>query len=101
MNFFFVFLISNLHYSHGIKEPFRVWYDSDQLASRVDYYDGMVSTIQLAPTSSADYGIGIKVTPMTNEEVTNAKTCFWLNGTKDAPVTLQSVIPDTTSFDVI
>jgi len=60
----------------------------------------MVSTIQLAPTSSSDYGIGIKVTPMTDEQQTNVKTCFWLNGTKDAPVTLQSVIPDTTSFEV-
>jgi len=60
----------------------------------------MVSTIQLAPTSSSDYGTGIKVTPMTDEEQTNVKTCFWLNGTQSSPVTLQSVIPDTTSFEV-
>jgi hypothetical protein len=84
-----------------VAEPFRVWYDEDQYASRVDYYDGMVSTIQLAPTSSSDYGIGIKVAPMTDEKVTNARTCFWMNGTKDAPVTLQSVIPDTTEFSFI
>lgn len=84
-----------------ITEPFRVWYDVEQSASRIDYYDGMVSTIQLAPTSSSDYGTGIKVTPMTDEEQTNVKTCFWLNGTQSSPVTLQSVIPDTTSFEYI
>ena len=61
----------------------------------------MVSTIQLAPTSSSDFGTGIKVAPMTTEDQTNAKTCFWLNGTQDNPVTLQTVIPDTTSFEYI
>lgn len=61
----------------------------------------MVSTIQLAPTTSSDYGTGIKVAPMTDEQQTNVKTCFWLNGTKDSPVAIQSVIPDTTSFSFI
>lgn len=83
-----------------ISEPFRAWYDSDQYASRIDYYDGMVSTIQLAPTTSTTYGTGIKVAPMTDEVQTNVKTCFWINGTKDSPLTLQSVIPDTTDFSV-
>ena len=81
-------------------EPFRAWYDQDQFASRIDYYDGMVSTIQLEPTSSTDYGTGVKVAPMTDETQTNVKTCFWINGTADAPITIQSVIPDTTSFAV-
>lgn len=84
-----------------ISEPFRAWYDSDQYASRIDYYDGMVSTIQLAPTTSTTYGTGIKVAPMTDEVQTNVKTCFWMNGTKDSPVTIQSVIPDTTDFSVL
>lgn len=83
-----------------IAEPFRVWYDEEQFASRIDYYDGMVSTIQLAPSSSSDLGVGIKVAPLTTEEVTNAKTCFWLNGTAGNPVTLQSVIPDFSTFTV-
>lgn len=84
-----------------ISEPFRAWYDADQFASRIDYYDGMVSTIQLAPTTSTTYGTGIKVAPMTDEVQTNVKTCFWMNGTKDSPVQIQSVIPDTTDFSVI
>lgn len=84
-----------------ISEPFRVWFDMNQFASRIDYYDGMVSTIQVAPTSSVDFGTGIKVAPLTDEVQTNAKTCFWVNGTKDAPITLQSVIPDTTQFTFI
>ena len=83
-----------------IAEPFRVWYDEEQFASRIDYYDGMVSTIQLAPSSSSDLGVGIKVAPLTTEEVTNAKTCVWLNGTAGNPVTLQSVIPDFSTFTV-
>jgi hypothetical protein len=85
-----------------IYEPFAVWYDEKQSASRIDYYDGMVKTIQLAPTDpSKSFGEGIKIVPFTDEVQTNAETCFWLNGTSDAPVTIQSVIPDTTNFDVI
>jgi hypothetical protein len=83
-----------------ITEPFRAWYDSEQFASRIDYYDGMVSTIQLAPTTSTSFGTAIKVVPVTNEVQTNVKKCFWMNGTQNASVTLQNVIPDTTSFSV-
>jgi C1A family cysteine protease len=90
----------NLPYAE-ISEPFRVWFDIGQSASRIDYYDGMVSTIQLAPSSSKDFGTGIKIIPMTTEQESNIKTCIWLNGTNDAPVTLQSVIPDTTDFAYI
>jgi hypothetical protein len=60
----------------------------------------MESTIQLAPSNVGDLGVGIKVTPLTDEEVTNVKTCFWINGTVGNPVTLQSVIPDFTDFTV-
>jgi len=84
-----------------INEPFRAWYDVEQSASRIDYYDGMVSTIQLAPTSSSDAGVAIKIAPLTDETVTNAKTCFWVNGTTLAPTSIQSVIPDTTDFSFI
>ena len=83
-----------------INEPFEAWYDETQFASRIDYYGGMVSTIQLAPTSSMDYGVGIKVAPMTTEDVVNQKTCFWLNGTQDSPVQVQTVLPDVSNFTV-
>lgn len=84
-----------------VAEPFRAWYDVDQFGSRIDYYNGMVNTIQLAPSDSSTYGTGIKVAPMTDEVQTNVKTCFWINGTSEAPLTLQSVIPDTTDFTFI
>ena len=45
----------------------------------------MVTTIQLAPTTSTDFGVGIKIAPLTDETVTNSKTCFWVNGTQAAP----------------
>ena len=48
-----------------ISEPFQAWFDMDQYASRIDFYDGMVNTIQLAPTSKTDFGTGIKIAPMT------------------------------------
>jgi hypothetical protein len=84
-----------------ISEPFMAWYDEDQWASRIDYYDGMVNTVQLAPKNPSSYGSGIKVVPMTDEVQTNVKTCFWLNGTEEAPVEIQSVLPDTTGFTFI
>lgn len=83
-----------------INEPFRGWYDADQFASRIDYYDGMETTIQLAPTTSTDFGTGIKIAPMTDEAQTNVKTCFWVNGTKDAPLDIQGTLPDLTDFTV-
>lgn len=83
-----------------IEEPFRAWYDVDQSASRIDYYDGMETTIQLAPTSSKDFGTGIKIAPMTDEVQTNVRTCFWINGTKENPVEIQRAIPDTSEFTV-
>jgi len=84
-----------------INEPFQAWFDMDQYASRIDYYNGMVSTVQLAPTSKVDFGVGIKIAPLTDEQVTNARTCFWINGTSDAPLEIQSVIPDITDFDFV
>lgn len=81
-----------------INEPFDAWYDETQFASRIDYYGGMVSTIQLAPTKPTTYGVGIKVAPMTTETIWNGKTCFWMNGSKDDPTDLQPAIPDITEF---
>ena len=60
----------------------------------------MVSTIQLAPSVPTDFGTGIKVAPLTDETQTNVKSCFWVNGTNGNPVSIQSVIPDTTPFTV-
>lgn len=84
-----------------INEPFNAWFDIDQFASRIDFYNGMVNTIQLAPTSKQDFGTGIKIAPLTDESVTNVKTCFWINGTSDAPLAVQSVLPELTEFEFL
>lgn len=84
-----------------INEPFTAWYDMEQYASRIDYYDGMVSTVQLAPSSTNDFGTGIKIAPLSDEHVQNVKTCFWMNGTSDAPVGIQSILPELTAFSFI
>ncbi len=31
-----------------INEPFQAWYDETQLASRIDYYDGLLETFNLS-----------------------------------------------------
>ena len=61
----------------------------------------MESTIQLESRTSTEFGVGIKVSPMTDEEQTNVKTCFWVNGTQDSPLSIQSVIPDFQDFTFI
>lgn len=84
-----------------INEPFEAWYDESQSASRIDYYSGTVSTIQLAPTTSSSFGTGIKISPMTTEDQFNVKTCFWMNGTQDSPLDIQSVLPDLSNFTLV
>ena len=60
----------------------------------------MVVTIQIGSDGSSDYGKSYKIAPMTTETVTNQKTCFLVNGTKDAAVSAQTVLPDLTNFTV-
>ena len=60
----------------------------------------MEVTIQQAPRSSKEFGVGIKISPMTDEEQTNVKTCFWINGTEENPLSIQNIIPDFTDFTV-
>lgn len=48
-----------------------------------------------------EFGTHFMIAPMTNEVVINQKTCFALNGTSDAPVSPQKILPDTTGFKVL
>lgn len=59
----------------------------------------MVRTVQIAAVKK-DYGKSYKVAPMTTENVTNAIGCFLLNGTKEGPTELQSVLPDLKGYHV-
>ena len=46
------------------------------------------------------YGSNYRICPETTEKVKNKIACFKTDGTKEAPVSQQSVLPDMTSFTV-
>ncbi len=76
-----------------IEEPFAAFYDSGAGKSRLDTYGGMDRTFQ-----RADLDTAFKVVPFTDEEAENKVGCFAVNGTKKAPVEVQSVLPDLRGF---
>ncbi|XP_033736664.1 digestive cysteine proteinase 1-like [Pecten maximus] len=82
-----------------IKEPFTAYYDGVNNMSRVDFYGGMVKTVQRQDVKP--FGVGYKVAPITTYKVTNQMTCFGMNGTSDGPITIQSVLPDLTGFQKV
>ena len=55
-----------------INEPFTLYYDLKNNQSRVDYYDGMVKTFQLAGNAQKMYKIAYETT----ESVMNQLNCF-------------------------
>ncbi|XP_026881924.2 digestive cysteine proteinase 1-like [Electrophorus electricus] len=79
-----------------IKEPFEAWYDLEGKRSRIDYYHGMVSTLQLSALMTQ--GVGYKITPVTTETEFNAMKCFQVNGTEEAPVLPQAALPNIQGF---
>lgn len=85
----------NLPYAE-LSEPFTAWFDADMKSSRIDYYGGLSKTIQRGDIG--DYGQHFMISPMTNEVVMNQQTCFTLNGTKDAVVGPQAILPDASKF---
>ncbi|OXU23840.1 hypothetical protein TSAR_007465 [Trichomalopsis sarcophagae] len=82
-----------------IREPFYAWYDAQSGNSRIDYYGGMVKTYQLS--KEGPYGSSIKIAPVTDEDNFNKETCLQVNGTSDARIDLQTIIPDTTGMECI
>lgn len=80
-------------------EPFNAWYDGVSKRSRVDLYAGTTKTIQRGDKGS--YGQHFMIAPMSNEEVLNQITCFQLNGTANAVVGPQHMLPDMTNFSYI
>nr|CAD7196992.1 unnamed protein product [Timema douglasi] len=81
-----------------VKEPFYAYYDLDSGNSRIDYYGGMVKTYQLSNYGSK-YGSTVKVVPVTTETELNKDTCLRINGSSSDPVSVQSILPDTTGFE--
>ena len=66
-------------------------------------FSGMVVTIQIGAHAS-DYGKSYKIAPVTSDIPgkikRNVKTCFLVNGTKTAPISIQSILPNLTGFHV-
>lgn len=63
------------------------------------YFLGMDKTFQRADIKP--YGASYRICPETTETQLNVLTCFEVNGTKDAPVAVQTVLPDLTNFEVL
>ncbi|XP_035727441.1 digestive cysteine proteinase 1-like [Vespa mandarinia] len=82
-----------------IREPFYAWYDGKTGSSRIDYYGGVVKTLQLA--NKGLYGSSIKIAPITTESVLNEETCLQVNGSSDFKIHPQSIIPDTIGMECI
>lgn len=59
---------------------------------------GMVQTFQRGDIKP--FGKSYKVTPVTNEKVQNVQSCFLVNGTENATISMQSILPNTTGFIV-
>lgn len=47
------------------------------------------------------YGASYRICPETTETQLNVMSCFEVNGTKDAPIAKQTVLPDLTDFKVL
>lgn len=47
-----------------------------------------------------EFGVSYKVAYMPDETGQPVRTCFQVNGTTEAPVAIQSIIPDLSGFQV-
>ena len=81
-----------------IQEPFAAYADLANGKSRIDYYGNTDRTYQRQDIGQ--FGLMFKIVPMTNEQVTNQINCFEVKGSKDSPVTTQSILPNLEGFDL-
>ncbi|KAK3803950.1 hypothetical protein RRG08_059813 [Elysia crispata] len=84
-----------------IVEPFKAFYDAGTQRSRVDYYNGIQSTILLGPKSSPPYGASFLVVPVSTQTVMNKVSCFKVNGSKEMPIENTDILPDLTGFKFV
>ncbi|XP_077547400.1 C1 family peptidase 26-29-p [Haemaphysalis longicornis] len=90
-----------------IREPFTGYYDRAQNTSRIDYYKGLVQTVQLAPGSTVEggdypYGVTYKIAYMPDAKTwESVRTCFQVNGTENTSVPLQTALPNVTGFTFV
>ena len=86
----FSFIMNSYHWRFVImstNENFRI---------NCFFLQGLDITIQREDVGM--FGSSYRVCPETTETELNVKTCFQVNGTKDAPVKIQSVLPDLSNF---
>ncbi|EGD75699.1 hypothetical protein PTSG_07816 [Salpingoeca rosetta] len=81
----------------AISEPVKVYYDAGAGRSRVEYYHGM--DVYVMREDVGKHGYQFQINPVTDNERTNVMTCFGINGTKDDPITVQSLIPDLSKYE--
>ncbi|CAG0920852.1 unnamed protein product [Notodromas monacha] len=89
-----------------IEEPFEAWRsveNKNDSKSRIDYYNGIMKTYQLEhPGKDFPYGTSRKVIWTTVGSVdVPTLGCFQVNGTKDANVRVQTVIPDLEGYALV
>ncbi|XP_053668625.1 digestive cysteine proteinase 1 [Anopheles marshallii] len=82
-----------------INEPFYAWYDKTNGRSRIDYYGGMVKTYQL--TRQGDFGVSLKLAPVTTQNQMNKETCLQVNGSLANKIDVQSILPYVKDFQLM
>ena len=66
---------------------------------KIPLFLGLDKTFQRADVKP--YGASYRICPETTETQLNVMSCFEVNGTKDATVAIQTVLPDLTNFEVL
>lgn len=77
-----------------VQEPFAAFFDVKR--SRIDFYGGMDKVFQRGDLG--EFGSTFKLVPMTDENMKVKVQCVGVNGSADAIVKPQSVLPDLTGF---
>ncbi|RWS08299.1 hypothetical protein B4U79_09624 [Dinothrombium tinctorium] len=84
-----------------IKETFTAYYDISHQRSRVDYYGDLVLTVQRADLAEHANGINYKIAYMVDNEGNPERVCFQTEGSSEAPVVPQALLPDISTFALI
>lgn len=82
-----------------LRETFTAYFDIDAKRSRIDYYDGLVVTLQRGDIQP--FGVNYKLAFMSTDTVQNERNCFAIPSTDESSqVTPQTVFPDTTDMQL-
>ena len=78
-----------------INEQFTAYYSAPANKSRVDYYGDLMQTVQ-----RADLGQFFKLAYMVNNHGDLGRVCFNMEASPISPVTVQTVLPDLSQFQL-